>query len=97
MKDAQFKELLNSIGQARKIHAGKLKPTRVTKYNPNMVRNIRLKLHASQAAFARMIGISIDTLQNWEQGRRIPDGPALALLKVADNNPQAVIKALHVS
>jgi len=95
MKNREFKELLTSIGQARKIHAGKLKAASVTKFNPIMVRNIRLKLHASQAVFARMIGISIDTLQNWEQGRRRPDGPALALLKVADNNPRAVIKALH--
>ena len=96
MKNKGFKELLDSIGQARKIHAGKLKAGRVAKFNPVMVRNIRLKLHASQATFAHMIGVSIDTLQNWEQGRRRPEGPALALLKVAEINPRAVIKALHV-
>ena len=96
MKNEEFKELLDSIGQARKIHAGKLKAARVTKFNPVMVRSIRLKLHASQATFAHMIGVSIDTLQNWEQGRRRPDGPALALLKVAEINPRAVIKALQV-
>ncbi len=95
MKGKQFNELLQSIDQARKIHAGKLKAGRVTRFNPIMVRNIRLKLHASQASFARMIGVSIDTLQNWEQGRRRPEGPALALLKVAENNPRAIIKALH--
>jgi len=95
MKKDQFKELLAGIGQARKIHAGKLKASRVTVFNPVMVRNIRLKLHASQATFAHMIGVSIDTLQNWEQGRRRPEGPALALLKVAAVNPQAVMKALH--
>ena len=96
MKNKEFKELLASIGQARKIHAGSLKAGRITKFNPAMVRNIRLKLHASQVTFAHMIGVSIDTLQNWEQGRRRPEGPALALLKVAEINPQAVIKALHV-
>ena len=96
MKNKGFKELLDSIDQARKIHAGSLKAARVTKFNPVMVRNIRLKLHASQASFARMIGVSIDTLQNWEQGRRRPDGPALALLKVTEANPRAIIKALHV-
>jgi putative transcriptional regulator len=96
MKNRAFKELLDSIGQARKIRAGKLKAARVTKFNPVMVRNIRLKLHASQATFAHMIGVSVDTLQNWEQGRRRPDGPALALLKVAEVNPRAVIKALQV-
>jgi putative transcriptional regulator len=42
-----------------------------------------------------MIGVSTSTLQNWEQGRREPDGPAKALLKVASQNPEAVMKALH--
>jgi putative transcriptional regulator len=37
-----------------------------------------------------MIGVSVATLRNWEQGRRTPDGPALALLRVAANNPKAV-------
>lgn len=96
MKNKEFKELLTSIDQARKIHTGKLKAARVTRFNPIMVRSIRLKLHASQAAFAHMIGVSIDTLQNWEQGRRRPEGPALALLKIAESNPRAVMKALHV-
>ncbi len=41
-----------------------------------------------------MIGVSISTLQNWEQGRRQPDGPARALLKVAAENPEAVAEAL---
>ena len=42
-----------------------------------------------------MIGISLSTLQNWEQGRREPDGPAKALLKIASKNPKAVMEALH--
>jgi putative transcriptional regulator len=44
-----------------------------------------------------MIGVSVSTLQNWEQGRRVPQGPALALLKVAAANPRAVAKALAAS
>ena len=42
-----------------------------------------------------MIGVGVATLRNWEQGRRIPDGPALALLRVAARNPRAVAEALH--
>jgi putative transcriptional regulator len=42
-----------------------------------------------------MIGVSIDTLQNWEQGRRRPEGPALALLKIVEADPEIVMKALH--
>jgi len=95
MKNKDFKDLLVSIDQARKIHRGKLKPCRILKFNPIAVTNIRKRLHVSQAEFAYMIGISIDTLQNWEQGRRRPEGPALALLKIAESNPETVIKALH--
>jgi DNA-binding transcriptional regulator YdaS (Cro superfamily) len=56
---------------------------------------VRASLGASQSEFALMIGVSVATLQNWEQGRRTPDGPALALLRVAARNPKAVAEALH--
>ena len=95
MKNKDFKDLLTSVDQARRIHAGKLKAGRVFKFNPVIVKNIRMKLHASQVEFAQMIGISVDTLQNWEQGRRRPEGPAMALLKVAEADPETVMKALH--
>ncbi len=95
MKNKNFKDLLTSIDQARKIHAGKIKPGRIFKFYPIIVTNIRKKLHVSQAEFAHLIGVSVDTLQNWEQGRRRPEGPALALLKVAEINPEAVMEALH--
>ena len=96
MKDNDFKDLLGSIEQARKIHKGKLKPGRVFEFSPVAIKDIRRKLHVSQAEFAYMIGVSVATLQNWEQGRRRPDGPALALLKVAESSPDVVMKALHV-
>jgi len=95
MKKKDFKDLLTSIDQARKIHNGKLVPGRVFRFNPVAVATIRKRLHVSQAEFAYMIGVSIDTLQNWEQGRRRPEGPALALLKVAESSPETVMRALH--
>lgn len=95
MKNNDFKDLLTSINQARKIHKGKLKPAKIFKFNPIAVKNIRKRLHVSQAEFAYMIGVSINTLQNWEQGRRRPDGPALALLKIAEADPETVMSALH--
>ena len=58
------------------------------------VKAIRGRLGKSQAEFALMIGVSVSTLQNWEQGRRRPEGPAQALLKVASVNPEAVAEAL---
>lgn len=96
MKDNDFKDLLVGIDQARAIHRGKMKAVRVFKFSPLVVKKIRAKLHKSQTEFAHMIGVSVDTLQNWEQGRRKPEGPALALLRVAEVSPQAVMEALHV-
>ncbi len=59
------------------------------------VKAVRARLGKSQAEFALMIGVSVATLRNWEQGRRVPEGPALALLRVAERNPRAVSSALH--
>lgn len=95
MKGNDFKDLLTSIDQARKMRKGDLKPGRVFKFDPLMVKKIRKQLRVSQSEFAYMIGVSINTLQNWEQGRRRPEGPALALLKVAAANPRTVMDALH--
>jgi putative transcriptional regulator len=47
----------------------------------------------SQAAFATALGISVHTLRNWEQGRRTPEGPALALLRIAARHPSIVREA----
>ena len=58
------------------------------------VRAIRYKLKQSQAEFATMLGVSVATLQGWEDGRHQPDGPAQALLRVAAKNPKMVAKAL---
>jgi len=60
----------------------------------NDVREIRYKLGQSQADFAAMIGVTVATVQGWEEGKRLPDGPALALLTVAAKNPRIVAKAL---
>ncbi len=61
---------------------------------PDEVKAIRYKLNQSQAEFAMMIGVSLATLQSWEDGRHHPDGPAQALLRVAAKNPKIVAKAL---
>ena len=95
MKDSAFRELMRSVRQAGGIRRGTLKPSRTTMFKPEDVKAIRTSLGASQSEFALMIGVSVATLQNWEQGRRTPDGPALALLRVAAKNPKAVAEALH--
>ncbi len=95
MKDTAFQELMSSVREAGRIRRGRLKASRTTVFRPADVKAVRVKLGASQAEFALMIGVSIATLQNWEQGRRTPEGPALALLRVAAKNPKAVAEALH--
>jgi putative transcriptional regulator len=87
--------LLSSIKEAGKIKKGKIKPSRVFSYSIPDIKGIRQKLHVSQNEFAHMIGVSENTIQNWEQGRRKPEGPAVALLRVTENNPRAVLEALH--
>lgn len=95
MKNELFSDLVESLEEAKKIRNGKLKPSRVFNYKPVDVKKIRAKLHVSQSQFALMIGVSKATLQNWEQGRRKPEGPAKALLTVVEKNPKAVLTALQ--
>ena len=94
MKKQDFDTLVKSIKQAGKIRRGKMKASRTFHFKPADIRRIRDRLKMSQSEFALMIGVSVATLQNWEQGRRRPEGPARALLKIAAENPKAVIEAL---
>jgi putative transcriptional regulator len=90
MTEKEFDNLLGSTRQAGEIWRGDAKPSRVTEFAPVDVRAIRQRLAKSQSEFAQMIGVSVSTLQNWEQGRRRPDGAALALLKIAAENTEVV-------
>jgi putative transcriptional regulator len=94
VREKDFQNLVRSVRQAGRIRRGTLRPTRVFTFRPADVKSIRVKLGKSQSEFALMIGVSLATLQNWEQGRRMPEGPARALLKVAADNPKAVADAL---
>jgi len=95
MKKELFTELVESIEEAGNIRKGLVKPSRVFRYRPVDIKRIRNRLHVSQSQFSLMIGVSKSTLQNWEQGRRQPEGAAKALLRVVDKQPQAVLEALQ--
>ena len=95
MKKENFDKLVASIKEAGEIKAGQTAPSRVSKIEPVEIKSVREKLNVSQNDFALMIGVSVRTLQNWEQGRRQPEGPAKALLRVASRNPSAILDALH--
>lgn len=94
MKQQDFDELVMSVRQAGKIKRGEMTASRKFAFQPDDIREIRAKLDLSQSEFALLIGVSVATLQNWEQGRRHPEGPARALLRIAAKNPKAVLSAL---
>jgi putative transcriptional regulator len=95
MKNADFERLCESIQQAGEIRKGLRKPSRVFRHAAPDVKGIRERLGLTQERFAALMGVSSRTLQNWEQGRREPEGPAKALLRVVDREPEAVLHALH--
>jgi putative transcriptional regulator len=93
MRKELFAELLESVKQAKAIENGELKPGRVFHVErSNTVARTRGKLGLSQSKFASLLGISQDTLQNWEQGRRKPTGPAKVLLKIAAKHPRILLE-----
>ncbi len=94
MKDEEFSKLTKSIKQAGRIRRGRQNPGRTFDFKPDDIKAIRQRLGKSQVQFALLIGVSPATLRNWEQGRRSPDGPARALLRVAAAHPRAVAQAL---
>jgi len=95
MNENDFELLCESIRQVGEIRRSKRKPARTFKVEDPDPKAIRERLGLSQSRFAAIIGVSVRTLQNWEQGRREPEGPAKALLRVVDRDPEAVLQALH--
>jgi len=94
MRRELFEELVASIKEMKAIERGEMKPARVTRSEDLLATDVRaLRAHfgLSQAKFAALLGISVDTLQNWEQGRREPEGPAKVLLRVAAKHPEALL------
>ena len=81
-------EILMSLKDIKK---GKRKRFK-SKLPPN-VKIIRGKMGLSQSAFAGFLGVSVRTLQEWEQGRRKPSGPATVLLQVANKHPEVLMQS----
>jgi putative transcriptional regulator len=97
MRKELFEQLVESVKQMKAIEAGRMKPSRVTRAEDLLadagpdVAALRARFNLSQAKFAALLGISVGTLQNWEQKRRRPDGPAKVLLRVAATHPEALL------
>jgi putative transcriptional regulator len=90
MKKEMFDELLESVREGGEILRGECAPSRSLHFEEPDVRGLRERHGLSQPRFAAMMGISVGTLRNWEQGRRRPEGSARILLKVVEKHPDAV-------
>jgi putative transcriptional regulator len=95
MKNKMFEELLESVREGGAILRGEREPARRVAVDASGIRTIRERTSLSQSEFAHLMGVSIKTLQNWEQNRRQPTGPAAALLKIIAYEPQLAVKAIH--
>jgi putative transcriptional regulator len=95
MKKQMFEELLGSVREGGAILRGRQKASRRTVIRSSGIRLIRERTSLSQSQFADLIGVSVKTLQNWEQDRRQPTGPAAALLSIIEYDPALAVKAIH--
>ncbi len=96
MKEELFEELVASIREAGAIRRGEKKPSRVFKIEKPDIKAIRGAMGLTQMQFAALLGISVNTLRNWEQGRREPKGPARVLLLVAAHRPDAILESVKL-
>ena len=85
-------EILDGIREIKAYKAGEKDLRTRTLKEPSPPYVIRAKLELSQSAFAALMGVSLRTVQDWEQGRRKPSGPAIALLRVAEQSPEIFTK-----
>ncbi len=97
MRQELFQELLESVREGGAILRGEKKASRTFEHAEETVRAVRTRYALSQAKFAALMGISVATLRNWEQGRRQPEGSARVLLRVVARHPSAVLDVVGVS
>jgi putative transcriptional regulator len=86
------KEILDGIKEIKRFKKGDIKLNNWSLNEPSPPRIIRKKLKLSQSAFASLMGVSPRTIQDWEQGRRKPKGPAKSLLRIAEQHPEIFIE-----
>ncbi|MCP4699709.1 MAG: helix-turn-helix domain-containing protein [Gammaproteobacteria bacterium] len=95
MDEKLFQELTQSIRQAGDYLHGEGKASRTFTIDVPDVKAVRNKTGLSQSQFALLVGVKLKTLQNWEQKRRHPTGPAAVLLRIVEKEPDAALRALR--
>jgi len=94
MRNDDIDDLVKSVTEAGAVMRGDAQASRRIEVSRLDIKAIREGTKKSQNEFALMVGVSLGTPRNWEQGRRKPDGPARALLKVVAQNPEYVERVL---
>ena len=95
MDKTLFEDLVGSLQEAKAISKGKAAPSRRFVVTATDAKAVREQIGLSQSEFARLMRVSVKTLQNWEQHRRNPTGPAAALLKIMSSAPDVALRSLH--
>ncbi len=104
MEKDLFDDLMASVSEAGAILRGELEPARASRHEAAAngakqelpdTRAFRDQLRLTRSQFASLIGVSERTVEGWEQGRRQPSGPALALLRVAARHPESVLDTMR--
>ena len=95
MDKTLFEDLVGSLQEAKAISKGKAAPSRCFEVTAPDAKAVREQIGLSQSEFARLMRVSVKTLQNWEQHRRNPTGPAAALLKIMSSAPDVALRSLH--
>lgn len=95
MEKALFDDLVQSLKEAKAIAKGEAQASRRFALTAPDAKAVREQIGLSQSEFARLMRVSVKTLQNWEQHRRNPTGPAAALLKIVSSAPEVAMKTLH--
>ena len=95
MKKSDFEGLMKSVAEAKKFaRTGKIAGGHIVVPKEIDVAAIRANTGLSQVEFSGQIGVSVATLRNWEQGRRLPEGPARVLLAMLAKDPNIVKRML---
>ncbi|MCB0165920.1 MAG: helix-turn-helix domain-containing protein [Anaerolineae bacterium] len=85
-------EILDGIKEIKAHKAGEVLLRQRELSEPSSAKAIRQKLNLPQADFASLMGVSVRTIQDWEQGRRQPSGPAKSLLRIAEQHPDIFLE-----
>ena len=85
-------EILEGVREIKAFKEGKVNLVTRELSEPSHPKEIRARLNLSQSAFAGLMGVSVRTVQDWEQSRREPSGPAKSLLRIAEQHPDVFLE-----